>query len=284
MKSLIIGARGLVGSALKKRLPDALGGIAVETNNPDFVYMDITKYETLFRVFREYRPDVVYLSAAIAHVDKCEDFGTSVVNVKGVLTVLRLCESFNTKLVWFSSSYVFDGTKKSPYTVLDDPNPINNYGNQKLTVENLILQSDAKFLIVRTVGVYGEERTKKNFAKQVISSIFRGQKVYAPDDQTMNPILSSDLAKITIRLAEKQTGIWHVAGDTCLTKYQFAKRIAGYFGFENLVEPKTSEEMQQKAKRPKNGCLDCSELERVGIKVPSFDAGLVQFLAQEFNR
>lgn len=282
MRSLIIGARGLVGSALKKRLPDALGGIAIESG--EFAYVDVTKYETLFKVFSTFRPEIVYLSAAIAHVDKCEDFGTSVVNVKGALTVLRLCESFNAKLVWFSSSYVFDGDKKTPYTVLDDTNPVNNYGKQKVTVENLILDSEAKFLIVRTVGVYGEERTKKNFAKQVISSIFRGQKVFAPNDQTMNPILSSDLARVTIKLAESHTGIWHVAGDTRLTKYQFAKRIAGYFGYENLVESRSSEEMQQKAKRPKNGCLDCSELERIGIKIPSFDAGLVSFLGQEFNR
>ena len=283
MKSLIIGGRGLVGSALSKRIPDALCGIQVETHEKNSVYLDVTKYETLFRVFSSYRPDVVYLTAAIANVDKCEDFGTNVVNVKGVLTVLRLCESFNSKLVWFSSSYVFDGEKKSPYTVLDDTNPINNYGRQKVTVENLILSSDAKFLIVRTVGVYGEERTKKNFAKQVINTIFGGRKIFVPNDQTMNPILSSDLAKVTIQLAERQTGIWHVAGDTCLTKFQFAKRIAGYFGFENLVEARTSEEMQQAAKRPKNGCLDCGELERVGIKVPNFDAGLVSFLAKEFN-
>lgn len=273
-----------MGSALSKRIPNALCGIQVETYEKNYSYMDITKYETLFKVFSSYRPDVVYLSAAIAHVDKCEDFGTNVVNIKGVLTVLRLCESFNAKLVWFSSSYVFDGEKKSPYTVLDDTNPINNYGRQKVTVENLILGSEAKFLIIRTVGVYGEERTKKNFAKQVISTVFSGKKVYAPNDQTMNPILSSDLAKITVQLSEKQTGIWHVAGDTCLTKYQFAKRIAGYFGFENLVEARTSEEMQQIAKRPKNGCLDCSELERVGIKIPNFDAGLVSFLGMEFNR
>lgn len=283
MKSLILGGRGLVGTALKRQLPDAIAGISVETKEPNQMYVDITKYETLFKVFSTYRPKVVYLAASIAHVDKCEDYGTDVVNVRGATTVLRLCESFESKLVYFSSSYVFDGKKKEPYTVLDDTNPLNSYGRQKVVVENLILNSDVKFLIVRTVGVYGPERLDKNFAKQVLFNIFKGRKVFAPSDQMMNPILSTDLAKTTIQLANKHTGIWHVAGDTCISKYEFAKRIAAYYDLESLVEPKLTSEMNQKAERPKNGCLDCSELNRVGLNVPSFDAGLVKFLAMDWS-
>lgn len=283
MKSLIIGARGLVGTALRKYLPSALCGISVETKEKNEVYTDITKYESLFKVFSSYRPQVVYLSAAITHVDKCEDAGTNIVNVRGATTVLRLCEMFDAKLVYFSSSYVFDGKKKLPYLPQDDPNPLNNYGKQKLVMENLILQSDAPSLILRTVGVYGEERLKKNFAKQVISAVFKGQKVYAPVDQQMNPILSDDLAKVAIRLAEKHRGIWHVAGDECISKYEFARRIASYFSFENLIHGVTTSEMNQKAIRPENGCLDCSELERTNIPVPDFESGLIHFLGKEFN-
>jgi dTDP-4-dehydrorhamnose reductase len=166
---------------------------------------------------------------------------------------------------------------------LDVANPINSYGRQKLTVENMILKSKLPSLIIRTVGVYGEERQKKNFAKQVISTVFKGQKVICPNDQKMNPILSVDLAKITIKLAEKHTGLWHVAGDTCVTKFEFAKRIAGYFGLGSLVEGVSTEQMKQIAKRPLNGCLDCSELNRAGINIPSFDTGLTNFLGMEYN-
>lgn len=283
MKSLIIGGRGLVGSALKRCIPGALVGISVEPKEPDQVYTDITKYETLFKVFKNHRPQVVYLPAAIAHVEKCESHTTDLVNVKGAITVLRLCEAFDCKLVYFSSSYVFDGEKDAPYTVLDDPNPINHYGQQKLLVENQILQSDIDFVIIRTVGVYGVERTKKNFAKQVISAIFAGKKVYAPDDQWMNPVLSIDLARISERLASKHSGVWHVAGDTCITKYEFARKIAGYFEMESMVEPRSSDEMEQKAKRPRNACLDTSELHRHGFVVPDFNGGLVKFLSMEYN-
>lgn len=283
MRTLILGARGLVGSALARKIPDALLGANIEPKAKNQVYVDIAKYETVFKVFSRFRPQVVYLAASIAHVDKCEDLGTNLVNVKGSVEVLRLCESFESKLVFFSSSYVFDGEKSKPYTTLDIPNPPNSYGRQKRTMENLILESKVPALIIRTVGVYGPERTKKNFAKQVIDAIFHNRKVIAPNDQKMNPILSTDLARVTMKLAEKQTGIWHVAGDTCLTKYEFAKRIAKYFSLENLVEGRSTENMNQIARRPMNGCLDCSELERAGIDVPSFEAGLTNFLGMEYS-
>ena len=73
MRSLIIGSRGLVGSALKRQIPGALEGIPVEARQPNERYTDITKYESLFKVFSKERPDVVYLPAAIAHVDRCEE-------------------------------------------------------------------------------------------------------------------------------------------------------------------------------------------------------------------
>lgn len=284
MKSLIIGARGLVGSALKRQLPNAIEGSPVEPKGKNQVYTDITKYETLFKVFTNHRPDVVYLPAAMAHVDKCEDSsGSDVVNVRGAITVLRLCESFEAKLVYFSSSYVFDGNKKTPYTEQDELCPVNHYGEQKKIVEDTILRSDAKFVIIRTVGVYGTERLKKNFAKQVISAIFSNRPVFAPTDQTMNPVLSDHLARISVRLADKHNGVFHVAGDTCLSKYEFALRIAKYFNMEGLVNPITTSEMKQKAVRPKNGCLDCSHIQKIGMDIPSFDAGLISFLSQEYN-
>lgn len=285
MKSLIIGARGLVGSALKKQIPDSLEGNPVEPKkNTNQVYTDVTKYESLFKVFSKHRPDIVYLPAAIAHVDRCEDSeGADVVNVRGATTVLRLCESFGVKLVYFSSSYVFDGKKKDPYLEMDETCPINAYGLQKQTVENTIRVSEVDYLIVRTVGVYGTERLKKNFAKQVIAAIFSGKKVYAPIDQFMNPVLSDDLARITIKLAERQRGLFHVAGDTCLSKWEFAKEIAKYFGLEELVVPVRTDEMNQKAKRPVNGCLDCSRIQRLGFMIPSFRSGLIKFLGQEYN-
>lgn len=284
MKSLIIGSAGLVGSALARQLPDAILGVQVEPTKKNQVYTDLAKYETLLKVFDQHRPQIVYLPAYITNVDKCEDLGTNVVNIKGAITVLRLCEQFESKLVFFSSSYVFDGEEKEPYSVSHPTCPIQNYGMQKETVEKAILNSDAQFVIVRTVGVFGEERRKKNFGKSVLNAVFTGKQVFAPTDQYMNPILSSELAKVTIKLAEKHHGIYHVAGDECVNKYDFARRLAKYFDLDANVVGVTSEEMKQKAKRPKMGALNCSCLKDVDIAIPSFEGGLLRFLQLEYNR
>lgn len=286
MKSLIIGARGLVGSAIKRQIPDAIEGIPVEPKkNTRQIYTDVTKYETLFKAFSVHRPDVVYLAASIAHVDRCEEStGTDFTNVAGALTVLRLCESFGAKLVWFSSSYVFDGSRKGAYKETDETCPINYYGKQKQIVEEAITKSSANSIIIRTVGVYGTERLKKNFAKQVIDTTFHGRSVYAPSDQYMNPVLSDDLAKVTVRLVDGgYKGLIHVAGNECLSKFDFAKKIAEYLGMQELVLSVKTNDMNQKAKRPKNACLDCSYLESLGIQTPSFSGGLARFMGQRFN-
>lgn len=280
MKSLIIGSSGLVGSALTRCLPDAIQGVQMEAKNKQQIYLDLAKYETMFKVFSIFRPKIVYLAGAITAVDKCEDYGTSLVNVKGTIECLRLCEQFEAKLVFFSSSYVFDGKKQSPYLTTDDTNPLQMYGKQKTTVENMILHSETDYLIIRTVGIFGQERKRKNFAQQVLRSVFAGKDVFAPTDQYMNPINSEDLARIVVGLANKQVnGLFHVAGDTCLSKYEFARMIAKNFSYEDKVKPLTSEEMKQRAKRPEMGCLDCSKLLDYGFEIPSLSAGIQKFLA-----
>jgi dTDP-4-dehydrorhamnose reductase len=290
MRNLIIGSQGLVGTAvlkeIKKSKPNdtTLEGIPLEAKTPTQRYTDVMKYETLFKVFSEYRPQVVYLTACIADVNKCEDLGTNLVNVRGMITVLRLCEQFESKLIWFSSSYVFDGNADAPYPTTAFTNPIQNYGVQKEIVERTILKSDAKFVIVRTVGVFGEERRKKNFGKQVLDAVFHGKQVFVPNDQFMNPILSVELAKISVKLAERGNGLFHVASDTCVSKFEFAYKLAKYFNLESLVVGVTSEEMNQRAPRPKMGALDCSGLKDLGFQIPSYEGGISKFLELEYGR
>jgi len=285
MKSLIIGSNGLVGTALSKELPNAIK--TVHSSKPVStkfqLYADLLKYETLFEIFKNYRPDVVYLPASITNVDACENVETNAVNIRGAVTVLRLCESFECKFVYFSSGYVFDGEQEWPYAPDQETNPINNYGKQKETVERMILSSNANYLIIRTMGVFGREKTKKNFVSQIIKGIVSEKTIFVPSDQWMNPIESSDLARITIQLSRKHTGIWHVAGDTCKTKYEIAKEIAEKFDSSHLIVGLKSEELKQVAPRPKMGCLDCYDLENVGISIPSYSEGLKRFLSLELH-
>lgn len=261
--------------ALARQLPGA-----IKTTHETH---DITDYSKMFRLFSELRPDTVYLAAAKTNVDACQDKKTSVVNVGGTIMVLRLCEMFDSKLVWFSSGYVFNGLNKVPYDELHPTDPIQEYGKQKAAVEQAMIHSGHKVLIIRTVGVFGEERGKKNFVKGVVSSVTANKKVFAPIDQYMNPISSRDLAEITIGLARNCFGIYHVAGDETVSKYDFARRVADYVGREKMVEGVMSENMKQKAPRPRMAALDCSVMAEKGYAVPSFEKGLESFLDAEYG-
>lgn len=284
MKSLIIGANGMLGTALSRQLPNAIKTVRLPDPVPTRfeIYADITKYESLFSIFSNYRPELVFLTAYNTDVEKCENEETDATNIRGATTVLRLCEQFESKLIFFSSSYVFDGESKYPYDILEQANPINRYGFQKDFVEKKIITSDLEeFVIVRTVSVFGPDPARKNFVNQIEDNVTLGKKVFVPDDQFVNPVYSGDLARLAVHLAKHERGLFHVAGDTCLTKYEWAVKVASYFGYEKYVVPLSSKDMKQMAKRPKMGCLDCHELEIVGQGIPSFKAGLDLFLDSE---
>lgn len=275
MKPLVLGADGLVGMALSRQLT---GGVKATHD-----MLDITDYDKMFHLFSELRPDIVYLAAAKTNVDACQDKKSAAVNVGGTIMTLRLCEMFDSKLVWFSSGYVFDGQSKKPYDELQMTGPLQEYGKQKEAVEQAMLSSGHKVLIIRTIGVFGEERGKKNFAKSVATSVTSGKKVFAPIDQYMNPISAQDLAEITIGLARHSFGIYHVAGDEVVSKYDYARRVADFMGREKMVEGVMSSDMKQRALRPRMAALDCSVMEEKGFAVPSFEKGLERFLESEYG-
>lgn len=276
MISLILGAEGQVGQALSRKIPNAILGTHKD--------MDITNYDVMFKAFSTHRPDVVYLPAGITNVNRCEDPKTGDVNVGGAVLVARLCEMFGAKLVYFSSAYVFDGASIWPYSEQDDKRPIQNYGIQKNAVERALLERlDAKYVIIRTVGVFGDGPKNKSFVRQVAKAVQHNEKFSAPIDQFMNPILASDLASISIVLALKHHGVFHVAGDECMSKHEFAYQIAKFFGKEEYVEGVASAKLDQVAKRPRMACLDCSELGRLHLSVPSFEKGLQKYLETEYG-
>lgn len=277
-KSCVIGSQGLVGRALMSQLKDAQGG----SHNPegDDEFVDITQRHTIGLFLDKFRPAYVYLPAYLTHVDGCEDTKKSIpMNINGVDNVVTECANRNIKLIFFSSSYVFDGCDDAPYKEDHKPFPINYYGSQKLLNEKNIVQLE-KYAVIRTIGVFGIDT--KCFVFQVLHNIMASRKVYVPSDQKMNPIFSPDLAKISILLAEKmENGVYNVAGDRCITKYEWAYQIASQYGLQNRIIGVETSEMKQIAKRPLNACLDCTKINSLGIKTPSLDDGLATYFFGE---
>jgi dTDP-4-dehydrorhamnose reductase len=157
------------------------------------------------------------------------------VNVDGLNQVVLTSAVFDVQLIFFSSSYVFDGKSQTAYKPTDETYPVNRYGRQKEIIERCIQDiAELKYLIIRTVGVFGEEGKPKNFVSQVVKAVAENRKIYVPTDQTMNPVYAMDLAKVAIHLSDRYTDeIFHVAGDKCISKYDFAIKIADNLGHTN---------------------------------------------------
>lgn len=287
MNTVVFGANGLVGSALMRYLSDAVGTFHNAKDNliegRCYEWLDITNKENVEKFFTEHKPKRVFIACANPNVDECEKDVTDKVNLFGISRLISESALYDAQVIFFSSSYVFEGTSQVPYKPRDETFPVNRYGRQKEMIEREILKKEnLQYLIIRTVGVFGKEGSPKNFVDQVRRAVKENRKICVPSDQTMNPVWSNDLARVSVHLANRYGGeIFHVAGNKCVSKYEWAVSIAYKLGckkpHELIVGVKT-EDMHQLANRPKNGCLDCKNLEAVALTVPSLDKGLEKYL------
>lgn len=290
---LVVGASGLVGYALYSKLKvRELYKRDVEVHGTttrmdiNMSWLDIRDVTTTDYMLRT-RWDYVFFPAANPNVDLCEvDSSTEEVNVNRTVEIATRVMSKGAKFIWYSSSYVFDGTSMYSYGVYDERFPINMYGVQKVKVENELMRLSetvgGSCVIIRTVGVFGYEISRKNFVYSIVNSITdtKVKDVFVPNDQRMNPISSNELADKSIRIAldmDERNDVFHVAGDTCLSKYDFAVKIAEAYRLPTTkLVGLPSEDFNFKAPRPLMGCLDTS-LE----PTENLDAALKRFALYE---
>lgn len=287
-RELVIGASGLVGSYLYRSALES-GSMVVGTYYshpvPGLRRLDMTDQRALGRLLEDTDPGVVYLPAAQPNVDWVEahPLESRTVNVEGPLSVVQLLRGSKAKLVYYSSDYVFDG-QGGPYVEDDVPNPVNEYGRQKLEVERAIQESLDRWLILRVTVVYGWERQRKNFAHRTIETLRSGGVVKVPTDQMGNPTYAPNLAEASRELAlGSACGIFHLAGPLRVSRYEFARELVRVFGLpEEGVVPVTTEQMRQRARRPLNaGMITTKAMAHLTVRLVDYSEGLRQMRAEE---
>ena len=253
---LVIGASGLVGGYLFNSLIEAgenpMGTFLANTT-PSAERLNICQQQEVNHFFERFRPEVVFLPAALTHVDYCEKNPAAAyeVNVMGVKNIADACGASGAYLIYFSSDYIFDGTS-GPYDEQAVANPLSVYGQQKLIAEHYITLTLRQSLIVRTTVVYGWEQQGKNFVYRLVKSLQEGRAVKVPIDQVGTPTYALELAQNAMKLSNmKQMGIINIAGSDCINRYEFALEIAKIFNIpQSLIQPVKTEELNQAAKRP----------------------------------
>lgn len=281
-KILLIGGDGLLGSALYRVCSSCpacrVMGTCRDGSIPGLFSCDLTKPGEAAELLDLLKPETVFLTAALTHVDYCETHPEIArqVNVYGVKEVVRACEKLHAKLVFLSSEYIFDG-KNGPYDEEASAAPLNVYGRTKLQGEKIIQNSLSEFLIIRTTVLYGWAPDTKNYLHQVVNRLKSGQTLKAPVDQISNPTYHWELAWTIHRLHHlKATGVFNCVGRERLSRAEFARKIAQAFSLptELILEVPTAS-LSQTAKRPLNAGLRTEKLEKyLGRKMLGPDKGL----------
>jgi len=240
IKTLILGAGGMLGRDLSKVFPDAVKLTHTELN--------ITDEARVCSTIEEIRPDVVINAAAYTNVDGCENNPELAFNVNGraLEYIARNCSSTGATLVHFSTDYVFDGSKNE-YVESDATNPINVYGESKLLGEKNIVENMSNYLIIRTSWLFGLHG--KNFIDTMLRLSAEIQTVKVVNDQFGKPTFTLDLARKTPELIKLPTGIYHITNEGSCSWYELARAT-----IEN-VAPCSTDEFPRKAKRPKYSIL-----------------------------
>lgn len=280
-RELVIGASGLIGSYLYRSARNA-GSAVVGTYwthpAPGLRFLDIRDMRAVEKLLEEVNPEVIYLPAAQPNVDWVEAHPRESwsVNVEGPLGLIRLLRRSEKKLVYYSSDYVFDG-EAGPYDESAPPRPINEYGRQKLVVEQSIQESLDLWLILRVTVVYGWERQGKNFAERALRTLRAGEPLKAPVDQLGNPTYAPNLTEASRELAlGGAVGVFHVAGPDRVSRYEFAQELAKVFGLDDgKVIPVTTLELNQRAKRPLNAGMVVTKAQSVlRVRLLGYKEGL----------
>lgn len=230
---LLIGTNGQVGRELNWMLP-RVGDVTPL----DRQRLDLSKPEEIRRVIRTVRPTLIVNAAAYTAVDKAEsdEAAARAINAEAPAVIAEEAKKLGASLVHYSTDYVFDGSKTTPYDEDDPTNPQNIYGKTKLDGEHAIQQSGASHLIFRTAWVYATQG--RNFLLTILRLATQREELRIVRDQIGAPTLSKEIANATTNILSQTcagasssfsfpevSGIYHVtaAGET--NWYDFAKAI-----------------------------------------------------------
>jgi len=240
--------------------------------------IDLIKNQSdILELIKDYRPDFVVHAVAYPSVDFCESNKqmADVLHIKITDDIAKTCSNIGSRIIYFSTDAIFDGKLSRKYTENDLPNPINHYGKTKLNAEKILLENDTN-IVLRTTVIYGWH-TKSRFTNWVLNSLKNSQKIHAFTDQFNTPTLVDDMAKAILQIFTKDKfGLFNAVGATCLSRYQFALKLADRFNLDkNLIIPTSSVGKKQIAPRPPNGCLDNSKIVNdIGFKFSDIDTGI----------
>ena len=273
MRILLTGRNGQVGWELERALP-ALGEVIAT----DRQTLDLADPEAIRRAVREAKPDLIVNAAAYTAVDRAETERDAAIQVNAVApgVLAEEAKRLGALLVHYSTDYVFDGEKRSPYSETDRPNPLSHYAFTKLEGERAVAASGCRHLILRTSWVYGPRAS--NFYQIIRRKAEANEPMRMVDDQTSVPTASFFLASGTIDLLKRKAeGLLHLVPSGQATRYEFALEVVKASGSGSIVDRAKTTDFPTPALRPAYSVMSNSNVVRLlGHAMPEWKEGLLR--------
>ena len=301
MKVLVTGVAGQLGhdvmNELAKRGYEGIGSDIAESYNGiqdgtpvvsmPYVQMDITDKASVEKVLTEVNADAVIHCAAWTAVDLAEDEDKKdkvhAVNAEGTKNIAEVCKKLDSKMVYTSTDYVFNGQGEEPWQPdCKDYQPLNVYGQSKLDGELAVSETLDKYFIVRIAWVFG--KNGNNFIKTMLKVGKNHDKLRVVNDQIGTPTYTFDLARLLVDMIETDKyGYYHATNEGgYISWYDFTREIYRQAGYTTKVLPVTTAEYGlSKAARPFNSRLDKSKLVENGFTpLPTWQDALSRYLKE----
>jgi dTDP-4-dehydrorhamnose reductase len=292
MKIVLFGKNGQLGREFQKTLHQLGRTTCIDRND-----LELSDIQALRTVLDELKPGLIINASAYTAVDRAESENEKAmeVNARAPGIMAEWARDARSVFIHYSTDYVFDGTKGSPYIESDPPNPLNVYGKSKLAGEENIIQAGGAYLILRTSWVYSVGGT--GFVNKVLEWSRRNEALKIVKDQTANPTWAYDLGGVTYQaLFENQAslydtirekrGVYHLAGSGFTSRFEWAKQILVCDPNPTeqrvrSIEPASSEEFPTPARRPSFTALNCTKFEETFNKtMPDWKISLQKAMNQ----
>jgi dTDP-4-dehydrorhamnose reductase len=261
LKILILGANGQVGSALVSILKDDYE--IITTTRKDF---DCEKNDEVINYFKKKHFDLIINTVAYTKVDQAEEELKRAYQINTLLPKMlaQIANKMNAALIHYSTDYVFDGRLSKDYYEQSNPNPLNVYGRTKLQGDLAIIKEKIKGCILRVSWVYGNK--DHSFLNKIQKQIDKKKQLRVVKDQFGTPTSATFIAAITKKLIDRKNfdhiKVYNLSPKGKCSWFDFAKEYLYQRKIAHLLTAISTDDIQQKAKRPQSVKLNSSKLEK----------------------
>jgi dTDP-4-dehydrorhamnose reductase len=259
MKIAVIGANGQLGSDVVAAFATH-GDEVVPLAHSDIELSDIDSVSVRLQ---KLRPQIVVNTAAMHHVENCEREPEKAfaVNGFGIRNLAVVVRDIDATLMHVSTDYVFDGAKSHPYEETDPPNPLNVYGNTKLSGEYFVRCTMKKHFVLRTSAIYGRSPCRAkgglNFIELMLKLARERGEVRVVDSEFITPTSTAELARQMVALSRADGyGLYHATAEGSCSWHEFAREIFAFTGTKVNLKVAGPNEFPAKVPRPKYSVLE----------------------------